>query len=148
MGSTTSFREVLKRLAGTGGSPARTACALGLGIFVGLMPIAPLQTLTAIGLAFLCRLNRLAVLGGTLVWQPFTAPFIYAAEYGVGEWVRASLFKGGSGPEWEGAVWSLALGGCLVSAAGGVGSGLAAFVILRRRNRQKTEPPVLKGEEG
>ena len=148
MDSTTSLRKFVRRMAGLGGSPARTAFALGLGVAVGLMPIAPLQTLTAIGLAFLFRLNRLAVLGGTLVWQPFTAPFIYAAEYGVGEWMRAALFHAAPGPAWEGAAYSLALGGCLVSAVGGAGCGLVTFAVLRRRSRQKVASSVLGEEEG
>ena len=115
---------------------------------MGLLPIAPLQTLTAIGLAFLFRLNRLAVLGGTLVWQPFTAPFIYAAEYGVGEWMRAALFHGAPGPSWEGAACSMGLGGCVVSAVGGAGFGLVAYAVMRRRNRRRVASSVLGGEEG
>ncbi len=147
-GSTTSFREVWRRMAGFGGSPARTACAVGLGIAIGLMPIAPLQTLTAIGLAFLFRLNRLAVLGGTLVWQPFTAPFIYAAEYGLGRWLSGGGAARAPGGAWESAILSLMLGGVLVALAGGAVVGLAVFFVLSRRTRQKAGSSVLEGEEG
>ncbi len=135
-------------MAGLGGSPARTACAVGLGIAVGLMPIAPLQTLTALGLAFFFRLNRLAVLGGTLVWQPFTAPFIYAAEYGLGRWLSRGGPVHAPGGAWESAVFSLMLGGVLTAVAGGAVTGLAVFFVLRRRTRRKTDSSVLQGEEG
>ena len=140
--STTSPRELLRRLAGTGGPPGRTAAAFGLGVFVGFVPVMPFQTALALALAFLFRLNRPAAFLGTLVWQPFTAPFILAAEWGVG-----SLVLGGSLPARPQDVslhdlLPLLPGVLPVAAAAGAFAGAAAYWPLRRISRQKTSLTV------
>ena len=133
----TSWREPLRRLCGLGGPPWRTAAAAGLGLAIGLAPIAPLQTLVALALAFLLRLNRLAVFAGTLVWQPFTAPFILGAEFAVGR----ALVGGGEGV-WRQWVLPAALGAAVVAPAGGLLFGAVVFSLLRRRARQADAPTV------
>lgn len=142
MASITSWREPLRRLCGLGGPPWRTAAAAGLGLAIGLAPIAPFQTLLALGLAFAFRLNRLAVFAGTLVWQPFTAPFIVGAEIAVGR----ALVGGGEGI-WR--QWGLpaAVGAALVAPAAGLLFGAVIFSILHRRARQACAPPVTQ-EDG
>ncbi len=131
--STTSAREAWRELAGTGQPPARTAAAVGLGLAVGLLPIMPFQTAAALGLAFLLRLNRLAVWLPTLLWQPFTAPAIVAAEVWAG---RALLGESGSGAAdgslWARWGWPLVVGSGLVASATGILGGLVAYLVLRR----------------
>lgn len=146
-GLTTSLREAWHRVAGTGGPPGLTAAALGLGVAVGFLPIVPLQGLTALLLAFLFRLNRMAALVGTLVWQPFTAPFILAAEWGVGKLVLAPFV---SGPESAAGryFWPLVPGSLIVALLAGLAAAFAAFPLLNRRARQKASPSVRPKEEG
>lgn len=142
--SITSLRELLRRLAGTGGSPSRTATAFGLGVFVGFLPVMPFQTGLALILAFSLRLNRPAALLGTLVWQPFTMPFILAAEWSVGH-----LFLPHSQPiDLQALSWKQLLpllpGALPVAAAAGTVVGAVVYWPLKRFSRQKESPSVMK----
>jgi uncharacterized protein (DUF2062 family) len=147
--STTSAREAWRELAGTGQPPARTAAAVGLGLAIGLLPIMPFQTAAALGGAFLLRLNRLAVWLPTLVWQPFTAPAIVAAEVWVGRRLVGAGPVGGPGDSlWARWGWPLVVGSGVVAGIAGVLAWGVAYVLLRRNSRQDDAPSVLEGEEG
>ncbi|MGA9751256.1 MAG: DUF2062 domain-containing protein [Acidobacteriota bacterium] len=139
---TTSLREVFHRLAGLGDAPGRTALAVGLGLWVGLLPVSPFQTLLVLGAAFLLRLNRVAALAGSLVWQPFTAPFILAAEYAVGRWM---VPEGAAGPAgwWVSLGRPLVVGSLVVSAAGGALGALVSYAVLSGRARQNGGSSVI-----
>lgn len=63
----------------TDDTPARAALGFALGVFIAWTPLLGFHMLLAIGLAFLFRLNRLAVLAGTLVNNPWTIVPIYSA---------------------------------------------------------------------
>lgn len=142
--TTTSWREAWSTLAGTGQPPLRTAAAVGLGLAIGFLPVMPFQTLLALAFAFAFRLNRVTVFLGTLIWQPFTAPFILAAEYGLGRWIIAAPASAPSGSLWQRWGWPLAVGAPLVAAAGGAAGAMLAYLILRRRSRQNASPSVMQ----
>jgi uncharacterized protein (DUF2062 family) len=144
-GSTISWRETFKRLGGLECSHGRTALSVGMGVALGLLPVSPFQTLIAIGLAFLLKLNRVAVVVGTLIWQPFTAPFILSAEYGLGRLVLGAPGDGAEISLWTKWVWPAALGAAVISVAGGLVSGGLTYLILERRSRQKDAPSVQEG---
>ncbi|MCG6923197.1 MAG: DUF2062 domain-containing protein [Acidobacteria bacterium] len=59
------------------GSPARVAVAFGTGIFLAFFPIFGIHTVMALGLAWAFRLNRVAVLAGTFMNNPWTMGPIY-----------------------------------------------------------------------
>ena len=59
-------------------SPERTAAAFAIGVFVGFSPFIGLQTLIGIGVAYLLRLSRVAVILGTWVNLPWIVPLYYA----------------------------------------------------------------------
>lgn len=146
-GTITSFREAWRQVAGTGAPPVRTAVAIGIGVAVGFLPIVPLQGLTALLLAFVFRLNRVAALLGTLVWQPFTAPFILAAQWAVGRAVLSPFMS----PPRSAAdlyVWPLLPGSLIVALLAGVLASLASLPLLRRRARQRAASSVNPEEEG
>ncbi len=123
--------------------------AVGVGLLIGLLPLMPLQTLLALGAAFAFRLNRLAVFAGTLVWQPFTAPLIIAAEYGLGRWILAAPPGGGQGAtvmeRWG---WPLAVGAPLLSLAGAVAGGCLVYLVMWVRSRQKVASSVIEERKG
>jgi len=73
------LRIVLRRVLHTSDSPRRTAAAFALGIFLGCSPLLGIHTILALGFAFALKLNRLAVLAGTFVLNPFTIVPIYGA---------------------------------------------------------------------
>lgn len=60
-------------------SPSRAAAAFALGVFFGFSPFLGLQTLSALGGAFLLRLHRVAVFVGLNVNLPWIAAPWYAA---------------------------------------------------------------------
>jgi uncharacterized protein (DUF2062 family) len=60
-------------------SPERLAAAWALGIGIGLSPVMGLHTVLALLLALLFRLNKVDVVLGTLVINPWTLPVYFPA---------------------------------------------------------------------
>jgi len=59
-------------------SPKQLAAALALGMFIGSLPIIPLQSIIVIALAFIFKLNKLAAWMATNYSNVFTmGPFYY-----------------------------------------------------------------------
>jgi len=59
-------------------TPKQLAAALALGMFIGALPIIPLQSVIVLALAFVFRLNKLAAWLATNYSNVFTmAPFYY-----------------------------------------------------------------------
>ena len=56
----------------------RLALSLAVGVFISFTPFYGLQTLLAIAVAVICRLNRAATVAGTWLNLPWFAPVIYA----------------------------------------------------------------------
>jgi len=144
-GSTTSWREGLRRLAGTGAPPLRTAFSAGVGFAVGMLPIAPFQTLLVLGLAFALRLNRVVAFAGSLIWQPFTAPIILGAEYAAGTLVLRGFGGHAAGSAWVRYGLPVAVGAAVLApCACLLGFGIT-YGFLRARSRQKGSPSVQEG---
>lgn len=76
-------RAMLRRWAETllhiDDTPERTAAAYALGVFFGFSPFLGLHTVLAVGLAFLLRLNRVAVLLGVYSNLPWIIAPYYTA---------------------------------------------------------------------
>ncbi len=61
-------------------SPNQIAWATALGVFIGLNPfLVGLQSIAAIGTAFIFRVNKPGILLGSLLPFPFWIPFIFLA---------------------------------------------------------------------
>jgi uncharacterized protein (DUF2062 family) len=73
--------------------PASAAAAVFWGIFIGIVPIYGLQTLAAIGLALLLRLNKPLTLAATFINNPLLLPPTVAASVELGSFVRHGLFQ-------------------------------------------------------
>ena len=56
--------------------PGRAAAAVFLGIFIGIVPIYGLQTIAAVGVALLLRLNKPLTVAGTFINNPLLQPLI------------------------------------------------------------------------
>jgi len=65
-------RELAHLLLHTNNTPERTAAAFAVGVGVAFCPFLGFHTLIALLLAFTLRLNRLAVIAGTLASNPYT----------------------------------------------------------------------------
>ena len=81
------LRDLLKRLLNIEDTPERTALAYSIGVLLGFSPFLGFHTLLGVAIAFLFRLNRVAVLLG--VWSniPWWMVPYYAAATGLGIWL-------------------------------------------------------------
>ena len=78
------FQNLLRIVLHTDDTPPRAALAFALGVFVAWTPAPGLHTLIALGLAFLLGLNRLAMVAGTFINNPWTFVPIYSASAYIG----------------------------------------------------------------
>jgi uncharacterized protein (DUF2062 family) len=65
-------------------SPWRVALALAVGVFLSFTPFWGFQTLLALLVAWIFRLNRAVTLAGTWINLPWFAPFVYAGALKIG----------------------------------------------------------------
>lgn len=85
-----------RRFLAIRGEPREVAAGLALGVFIGMSPFMGLQLGTAVLLAALFRINKIAAGLGVFITNPVTAPFIYYLTY-----LAGSLFyhpESGSDP--------------------------------------------------
>jgi uncharacterized protein (DUF2062 family)/trans-aconitate methyltransferase len=122
--------------------PGRAAAAVFLGIFIGIVPIYGLQTLAAVGVALLFRLNKPLTVAGTFINNPLLQPFIIFSSVELGCLLRLGSFQPLTLSDLASArthigkeqlfIWvigSVALG----LLAGGVGGVITAVVVHRHR---------------
>ena len=103
-GSREGLGSVIRRLLAERLEPRKAAAAVFVGLTVGVVPIYGFQSLTALGLATVLRLNRPLTLGATFVNNPLLQPLLVFGSIQLGHrtlhgnWVgldRASLVAGG-----------------------------------------------------
>lgn len=129
--------------------PWHAAAAVFWGIFIGIVPIYGLQTLTAIGVALLFRLNKPLTVAGTFINNPLLQPLIVFSSVELGCLLRRGSFQPlhlstltaarGHIDKEQLFIWvigSVALGILL----GAVGGTVAALVVYLRR-----KPPANSG---
>ena len=81
------LKLLIKKLLHIEDTPERTALAYSIGIFLGFSPFLGFHTLAGIAIAFLFRLNRVAILLGVWSNTPWwIVPFYMIATW-VGMWV-------------------------------------------------------------
>ena len=73
--------------------PGRAAAAVFLGIFIGIVPIYGLQTLAAVGLAVVFRLNKPLLVAGTFINNPLLQPVLVIASLEIGIFLRHGHFR-------------------------------------------------------
>jgi uncharacterized protein (DUF2062 family) len=73
--------------------PGRAAAAVFFGIFIGILPIYGLQTLAAVGVALLFRLNKPLTVAGTFISNPLLLPFIIFSSVELGCLLRRGSFQ-------------------------------------------------------
>lgn len=75
------------RLVRIQATPQNIASGLAVGVFVGLLPVVPFQTVIAVGLAFIVRGSKIAAALGTWVSNPLNWIPVYLMFYYVGKTV-------------------------------------------------------------
>ncbi len=106
------------------GSPTRIALAFALGVFIAFFPILGIHTGMAIALAVVLRLNKVAILTGAWLNNPWTLAPIYTA----GTLVGCALLRV-SPASLEEVDWSLHGRAFYVSLLEGFRPLLAPFVV-------------------
>lgn len=80
-------RGRLRAVLGATEPPERIAAAWALGIGIGLSPLLGLHTVSALLLAVLLRLNKVDVLLGTMISNPWVLAAYFPACVVLGQWL-------------------------------------------------------------
>jgi uncharacterized protein (DUF2062 family) len=133
--------------------PGRAAAAVFSGLFIGIVPIYGLQTLAAVGVAFLFKLNKPLTVAGTFISNPLLQPFIVFSAVELGCLLRLGSFQPLTLSALTGArthinkeqlfIWvigSVALG-ILV---GSVGAAITAIVVHLHRHRKASADAAVR----
>ena len=115
-------------------SPWRVALALAVGVFISFTPFWGFQTLLALLIATVARLNRAVTVAGTWLNLPWFAPFIYAGAVKLGAWLLPDLSGLAGVSAW------LLIGTTALGFAAAVLTWIIAFGVIRaRRARRRRE---------
>lgn len=138
--SARALRERFMALLHLDDPPWRVALALAVGVFISFTPFLGFQTLLALLVAAVARLNPAVVVTGTWLNLPWFMPFVYAGALKLGAWLLQDLRGFGD--------WSLALliGTTLLGFGAAVITYVVAFGIMRRRWRRRHHPRPPKRE--
>jgi uncharacterized protein (DUF2062 family) len=79
------YRELFRTLISLDDTPKKLAVSFAVGVFISTSPFFGLHTLLAVFLSFIFRLNKVAAIIGSWVNTPWSAPFVYYAEYKIGD---------------------------------------------------------------
>jgi len=124
------------------GSPTRVAAAFGLGVFIAFFPLLGIHTGMALVIAILLRLNRVAILVGCWINNPWTIAPMYSAGTLLGcallrvppvgplsvDWhLKGRAFYSALAATLRPLVWPFVVGNLVL----GVVAGLVAFLLLR-----------------
>jgi uncharacterized protein (DUF2062 family) len=77
------MKNLIKKLLHIGDTPERTALAYSIGVFLGFSPFLGLHILLALAIAFLWKLNRVAILIGI----GMNTPWWIIPYYSIATWV-------------------------------------------------------------
>jgi uncharacterized protein (DUF2062 family)/SAM-dependent methyltransferase len=130
------WARLFHRLRTEGDTPARQACAVGLGLFIGCTPFYGFHLSLAIVLGKLFRLNRFKVYVASHISNPFIAPFLYASEIQVGGWLRRGTWylpSNWSSISWWHMAGDILLGATVIGGVLAVVAGVATYAVVNRR---------------
>ncbi len=124
------------------GSPTRVAAAFGIGVFLAFFPVLGIHTGLALGVAVLFRLNKVAILVGAWINNPWTIAPLYTAGTLLGcalmgvdptsagsvDWkLKGEAFYSSLVTHLQPLLWPYVIGNLLL----GTVAGLVGFVVLR-----------------
>jgi uncharacterized protein (DUF2062 family) len=107
--------------------PWRVALALSVGVFISFTPFYGVQTILALVVATLCRLNRFVTVTGTWMNLPWFAPFIYAGAIKLGTVLLPDL------QGWSGMSVALLLGTTILGVGAAAVTYVVALAVIARR---------------
>jgi uncharacterized protein len=84
------LRNALRNLLNLDDPPERTALAFAIGAFIGFSPLLGLHTILAALISVVWRLNKVAILTGSFLSNPWTIAPIIAAAWSIGRLIIGS----------------------------------------------------------
>lgn len=123
--------ERLRRVFRLDDPPWRIALALAVGVFVSCTPTLGFQTVLALAVAWLTRLNRAAVVAGVWINLPWVTPFVYAGALWLGAFVLSH--RPGFGGFWL----MLLVGTTIIGVAAGIVTYLVSYGALSWQRRKR-----------
>lgn len=148
------LRKALRTLLTLNDTAERTALAFAIGVFLGFSPLLGLHTLIGLALAFLFRLNKVAITVGVYINNPWTLIPFYAFATWVG--VQITGMQGVNLPpdlaigslftaafwEWLASQWRLLIpafvGSTLISLVLGLLAYPFSLIVIRRYRRSRS----------
>ncbi len=84
------LRSALRSLLNLDDPPERTALAFAIGTFIGFSPLLGLHTILAALVSVVWRLNKVAILTGSFLSNPWTIAPIVGASWAIGRLIIGS----------------------------------------------------------
>jgi uncharacterized protein (DUF2062 family) len=149
------LRSALRNLLNLDDPPERTALAFAIGAFIGFSPMLGLHTILAAAISVVWRLNKVAILTGSFLNNPWTIAPVVAAAWAIGrsiigsppvELPQASLSALLTAGFWQSiaAQWRqllpFALGSVILSTVSAAVSYPLMLYILRAYRRKRHRP--------
>jgi uncharacterized protein (DUF2062 family) len=136
--------ELLRRLMTEQLEPGRAAAAVWLGIAFGIIPIYGLQSVVALALATVLRLNRPLTFAATFINNPLLQPLLVIGSLQLGSLATRGSFVSLSPAELLAApasesILALLLGSVILSLAVGGPAALSVYLFLALRGRTARE---------
>jgi uncharacterized protein (DUF2062 family) len=147
--------KFLGRLLKLDDTPQRVALAFAIGVALAFSPLLGLHTLLGLMVAFIFGLNRVAILVGLFVNNPWTLVPIYGAAAYVGGWLigfpaSAALPDFGWQQLWRSSFWlqlvqqwrilkPVLVGSAILSVASAILSYMLALYILQKARSRRTQ---------
>jgi uncharacterized protein (DUF2062 family) len=81
------IRYIYLQLRRLPGDPRKIAAGVALGVFIGVTPTIPFHMISALALAHLCGISRVAAVMGCWISNPITIPPFYYFSFKIGQWL-------------------------------------------------------------
>jgi uncharacterized protein (DUF2062 family) len=78
------FRATLSQILRVDDTPHRLALTFAIGVFFGISPFIGLHTILALAVAWIFRLNKVVILGGAFINNPWSVIPIYTFSTWIG----------------------------------------------------------------
>ena len=141
-------KEEIKYLISIKESPKRLALSIGLSVFVGLMPIMGIQVPVGLGLAIIFRLNKIILVSGAAIINPWTIIPLYSFYVWLGatilrvkfsidyiDWNNISLYSLYN--SMDHLLLPLLLGSSLIAITTSIASGFISYYFINKRYLKK-----------
>lgn len=144
------LRRTVQILLQVEDTPHRAALAFAIGVWIAFFPLLGIHTALALGIAFVFRLNRAAIMLGAWISNPWTVAPLYMAGTVLGCFLLGVSTEGLEAIDWDlhgrafyaalldglrPYVWPFILGNTILGVASGVAGYFALRFLLERRRQ-------------